>query len=70
MSSGEYDKKNKALQSEIQNLEKQIEKKKVEQEEKNKTIVNLKESLKEKNKDNEEEDKLIGQLIKLWGDND
>mgnify|MGYP000894426053 CR=1 FL=1 len=72
LSSGEYDKKNKALQSEIQNLEKQIEKKKVEQEEKNKTIVNLKESLKslEKNKDNEEEDKLIGQLIKLWGDND
>ena len=57
---------------EIQNLEKQIEKKKVEQEEQNKKIVNLKEALKalEKNKDNEEEDKLIAQLIKLWGDND
>ena len=72
LNSGEYDKKNKVLQSEIQNLEKQIEKKKAEQEEKNKTIVNLKESLKalEKNKNNEEEDKLICQLIKLWGDND
>ena len=57
---------------EIQNLEKQIEKKKVEQEEQNKKIVNLKEALKalERNKDNEEEDKLIAQLIKLWGDND
>lgn len=72
LNSGEYDKKNKVLQSEIQNLEKQIEKKKVEQEEQNKKIVNLKEALKalEKNKDNEEEDKLIAQLIKLWGDND
>ena len=72
LNSGEYDKKNRVLQSEIQNLEKQIEKKKIEQEEQNKKIVNLKESLKEleKNKDNEEEDKLIGQLIKLWGDND
>ena len=72
LNSGEYDKKNKVLQSEIQNLEKQIEKKKVEQEEQNKKIVNLKETLKtlEKNKDNEEEDKLIAQLIKLWGDND
>ena len=72
LNSGEYDKKNKVLQSEIQNLEKQIEKKKVEQEEQNKKIVNLKETLKtlEKNKDNEEEDKLRAQLIKLWGDND
>lgn len=72
LNSGEYDKKNRALQSEIQNLEKQIEKKKVEQEEQNKKIINLKEALKalEKNKDNEEEDKLIAQLIKLWGDND
>ena len=72
LSSGEYDKKNKALKLEIEDLNKQIEKKKAEQEEKNKKIATLKENLEalEKNKDNEEEDKLIGQLIKLWGDND
>lgn len=72
LSSGEYDKKNRELQLEIENLDRQIKKKKAEQEEKNKTIINLKkhlESLK-KNKNNEEEDKLIAQLIKLWGDND
>ena len=72
LSSGEYDKKNKALKLEIEDLNKQIEKKKAEQEEKNKKIATLKENLEalEKNKDNEEEDKLIRQLIKLWGDND
>ena len=72
LSYGEYDKKNKALKLEIEDLNKQIEKKKAEQEEKNKKIATLKENLEalEKNKDNEEEDKLIGQLIKLWGDND
>ena len=42
------------------------------EEEQQELIENLKENLEalEKNKDNEEEDKLIGQLIKLWGDND
>ena len=72
VNTNEFDEKNQKLRVEIENLNKQIEAKKKQQEEEISKRNSLKKSLKDLDESelSEKENKLIKELINLWGDVD